>query len=206
MLFFFFFYSDVRLHIVHLSSADAIPILKNYQNNGGNNLTIETCHHYLSLAAEEIPDYHTEFKCSPPIREKSNQEKLWQAIIQDHIISQIVSDHSPSTAKMKYLLNNQTDKGNFLKAWGGIGSNQFGLSLIWTNGQKYNIQIKDIYRLMSLNPSKLLGINDRKGKFEEGYDADFCVWEPNKEFVITPEIIHFKNKVKILKMEFNSDL
>ena len=66
---------------------------------GGVRLTAETCPHYLTLAAEEIPDGATAFKCCPPIREKANRELLWQGLA-DGTIDCIVSDHSPSTPDM----------------------------------------------------------------------------------------------------------
>ncbi|GLG99632.1 CAD protein [Gryllus bimaculatus] len=109
----------VRCHIVHLSAAEALPIVRNAKARG-NQLTAETCHHYLSLASENIPDGATQFKCCPPIRNQKNQEHLWTAL-RSNVLDMVVSDHSPATADTKRL-----DDGNFLEAWGGIASVQFG--------------------------------------------------------------------------------
>lgn len=115
---------SVRTHIVHLSAADAIPLIRESRLNGAK-LTVETCHHYLSLSAEEVPDEHTEFKCAPPIRDRANRERLWQALVSGDI-NLVVSDHSPSTPGVKMLTYGK-NRGDFLKAWGGISSVQFGI-------------------------------------------------------------------------------
>lgn len=125
---------------------------------------METCHHYLSLAAEDIPDAHTEFKCCPPIREKSNQDILWEALLNKDI-DLIVSDHSPATPGVKCLTYGKT-RGDFIKAAGGISSLQFGLPLFWTNCLQHGLQMKDVYRLMCANPAKLCGLDNQKGKIQ----------------------------------------
>lgn len=182
---------DVPCHIVHLSSARALPTIREARSNGAQ-LTVETCHHYLSIAAEEIPDAHTEYKCCPPIRAKSNQELLWQAVC-DGDIDMVVSDHSPSTPGMK-LLTSGKDRGDFLKAWGGISSVQFGLPLFWTNCQRYGLEIPDVVRLLCTEPAKMCGLDLVKGRLEVGYDGDVCVWDPEGTFTVTSDIIEFQNK------------
>lgn len=110
----------IRTHIVHLSAAEVLPYVSALRSKIGKQLTVETCHHYLSLAAEDVPDKRVDFKCCPPIRNKCNQNRLWEAL-RNGEIDLIVSDHSPSTPEMKML-----DKGDFTKAWGGIASVQYG--------------------------------------------------------------------------------
>lgn len=180
-----------------MSTAEALPIIIEARKNGAK-LTVETCHHYLSITAEDIPDEHTEFKCAPPIRDRSNQEKLWQALKDGHI-NLVVSDHSPSTPGVK-LLTAGKNRGNFLKAWGGISSVQFGLPLFWTNCKRYGFTLTDLIRLMCEEPAKLVGLDHRKGKIAVGYDADFCVWDPEEEFTVSPDIIEFQNKVGTLAL------
>ena len=117
-----------RVHIVHLSAAESLPLIIAAKAEGVR-LTVETCPHYLMLAAEEIGDGHTEFKCCPPIRGSANSELLWQALADD-VIDIVVTDHSPSTPDLKLL-----DEGDFGAAWGGISSLQLGLSLVWTGAR-----------------------------------------------------------------------
>lgn len=110
-----------------MSASEALPLIRNFRNSHGNRLTVETCHHYLNLTADDVPKNRVDFKCCPPIRDVDNQTALWNGIKAGDI-NMVVSDHSPSTAEMK-LLNSGPDCGNFLKSWGGISSMQFGKDL-----------------------------------------------------------------------------
>ena len=174
-------------HIVHLSSAEALPMIRAARTDGLN-LTVETCPHYLVLEAETIPDGQATFKCCPPIREKSNQDLLWQALL-DGTIDCVVSDHSPCTPQLKNL-----DSGDLEKAWGGISGLQFGLPLLWTHAQAKGITLTQLSNLMSARSAQLTGLT-HKGSISIGKQADFCVFDPEAFFTITPEIIHHRHKV-----------
>jgi allantoinase len=180
--------TGARVHIVHHSSSDALPLLKAVRAEGLP-LTVETCPHYLTFAAEEIPAGATHFKCCPPVRERENREKLWAALA-DGTIDMVVSDHSPCIPALKLM-----EKGDFLEAWGGIATLQFSLPVMWTNLQKRGFGLRELTRWMSSAPAKLAGLDHRKGRLESGYDADIVIWHPEKEFQVVPEIIEFKNKL-----------
>lgn len=180
--------TGARVHIVHHSSSDALPIVKAARAEGLP-LTVETCPHYLTFAAEEIPDGATHFKCCPPVRERENREKLWEALA-DGTIDMIVSDHSPCTADLKLQ-----ETGDFMEAWGGISALQFGLPVIWTQAQKRGFGLNEITRWTSAAPAKLAGLDKQKGLLAPGYDADIVIWHPEKEFEVRKELIHFKNKL-----------
>jgi allantoinase len=177
-----------RVHIVHHSSSDVLPLLRAARAEGLP-ITVETCPHYLTFAAEEIPDGATHFKCCPPVRERENREKLWAALA-DGTIDMIVSDHSPCTPNLKLL-----EKGDFLEAWGGIAALQFSLPAIWTQLHKRGFSLRELTRWMSAAPAKLAGLDKRKGRLAVGYDADIVIFQPEKEFKVVPEIIEFKNKL-----------
>ncbi|MBC7472830.1 MAG: allantoinase AllB, partial [Candidatus Sericytochromatia bacterium] len=180
--------NNCKTHIVHLSSADSLIAIQEAKNMGLP-FTAETCPHYLTFNSEDIKDGDTRFKCCPPIREKSNNEKLWNGI-KTGIIDFIVSDHSPCTANLKLM-----ETGDIEKAWGGISGLQFSLSLIWTEAKKRNISIEELSKLMSLKTAEFIGLKDSKGKIAKGYDADFVIWNPEKTFIIDESIIHHKNKI-----------
>ena len=180
--------TGARVHIVHHSSSDVLPLLQAARAEGLP-LTVETCPHYLTFAAEEIPDGATHFKCCPPVRERENREKLWAALA-DGTIDMVVSDHSPCIPALKLM-----EKGDFLEAWGGIAALQFSLPVMWTNLQKRGFGLAELTRWMSSAPAKLAGLDHRKGRLESGYDADIVIWHPEKEFEVVPEIIEFKNKL-----------
>ncbi|XP_063965912.1 allantoinase, mitochondrial-like [Lytechinus pictus] len=178
----------VPCHIVHLSSSDALPIIRDARRRGAP-LTVETCHHYLSFTAEEVPQGGTHFKCCPPIRDKNNQMVLWDAL-KSGDIDLVVSDHSPCTPELKLL-----EQGDFMKAWGGISSMQFGLSLFWTGAQKHGMGLHDMVRLMCERTSKLAGVSHRKGSLAVGFDGDIVIWDPDSCITIQPENIHHRHKV-----------
>jgi allantoinase len=165
-------------HVVHLSSSDALPMIASAQREGVR-LTAETCPHYLTLTAEEIGDGQTACKCSPPVREAANRELLW-AGLQDRVLSMVVSDHSPCTAAMK-----APEAGDFGLAWGGISSLQLGLPLTWTQARRRGIGLAQVAAWMSAAPARLAGLTG-KGRIATGYDADFCVLDPEESFVVDP--------------------
>jgi allantoinase len=177
---------NCRVHIVHLSSADELPMIRMARSEGLP-LTVETCPHYLYFTAEEIPDGDTRFKCAPPIRERENRERLWDGLNED-VIDFIVSDHSPCPPELK-LLND----GDFLKAWGGISSLQFGLSIVWTEARKRGFTIADVAKWMCTRPAQFVGL--KKGKLEAGYDADIVVWHPEASFVVGQSLIFQRHKL-----------
>ncbi|TLS43795.1 allantoinase AllB [Streptomyces montanus] len=174
-----------RVHVLHLSSSDALPLIAEAKREGVR-LTVETCPHYLTLTAEEVPDGASEFKCCPPIREAANQDLLWQALA-DGTIDCVVTDHSPSTADLK------TD--DFATAWGGISGLQLSLSAVWTEARRRGHGLEDVVRWMSERTARLVGLGERKGAIEAGRDADFAVLAPDETFAVDPVALHHRNPV-----------
>ena len=179
---------NCRVHIVHLSSANSIEQIKNSKQLGLR-LTVETAQHYLYFSAEEIKDGQCVFKCAPPIREKENNDRLWQAL-EEGIIDFVATDHSPSPPAIKEL-----ETGDFTKAWGGISSLQWALPILWTSAKQRGFDIKDICKWLCQNPAKLIGKEIKKGKIEKGYDADLIVWNPNTKFIVKEDSIYHKHKI-----------
>jgi len=177
---------NCRVHIVHLSSSNSIEQIA-LAKSKGLPLTVETGQHYLFFNAEDIKDKQTLFKCAPPIREKENNEQLWQAL-KDGIIDFVATDHSPAPPDSKQL-----ESGNFISAWGGISSLQFALPVLWTAARKRGFDVIDIARWLSENPSKLIGKEGSKGKILPGYDADLVVWDDEKSFRVRESIIQHKH-------------
>ncbi|MCA2977329.1 MAG: allantoinase AllB [Myxococcaceae bacterium] len=175
-------------HIVHLSSASALPLLERAQAEGVP-VTAETCLHYLAFTAEEIPDGATHFKCAPPIREASNRERLWQGL-ERGIISQVVSDHSPCTPALK-----KPETGDFLGAWGGIAGLQLGLSVLWTLARQRGSGLDQVVRWNTLAPARLAGLQARKGQLAAGFDADVVLWDDEASFTVEPAGIRHRHKV-----------
>jgi allantoinase len=167
-----------RAHVVHLSSSSALPSLRAARAEGLA-VTVETCPHYLAIEAGSVPDGATQFKCCPPIRERANQERLWEALFAGEI-QMIVSDHSPSPASLKRL-----DSGDFGEAWGGIASLQLGLPVVWSAARERGRGIAEVVRWMARAPADLVGLA-HKGRIEVGADADLVAFEPEATFAVDP--------------------
>lgn len=179
--------TGVRAHILHLSSSDALPLVEAAKRDGLA-LTAETCPHYLTLTAEEVPEGGTQFKCCPPIREAANRDALWQGLAAG-TIDCVVSDHSPCTPDLK-----RSDTGDFAQAWGGIASVQLGLPAVWTEAARRGHPLTDVARWMSTAPAALAGLR-HKGAVAPGMDADFAVLAPEETFTVDPAALHHRNPV-----------
>jgi len=179
---------DTRVHIVHLSSAEALPMIRAAIASGVR-ITAETCPHYLYFAAEDISDGATEFKCCPPIRERENREQLWKALA-DSTLGIVVSDHSPCPADMKL-----SQSGDFFAAWGGISSLQLRLSVVWAEAFKRGFSLPDLSRWLCTAPARLVGLDQRKGSLAPGCDADIAIWDPDQDFRVEPDMLQHRHKI-----------
>jgi allantoinase len=175
---------DARVHVLHLSSADALPLIAEAKRDGVR-VSVETCPHFLTLTAEQVPDGATEFKCCPPIREAANQDALWAGLA-DGTIDCVVSDHSPCTADLKVP--------DFGAAWGGISSLQLGLPAVWTAARHRGHQLTEVARWMASAPAALAGLHS-KGAIAAGRDADFAVFDPDAAFTVDPAGLQHRNRV-----------
>ncbi|MCA9697344.1 MAG: allantoinase AllB [Myxococcales bacterium] len=173
------------VHIVHLSAASALPLLRAARAEGLP-ISVETCPHYLCLGAEDIPDAATVYKCAPPIREADNREGLWAGLAEG-IIDLVVTDHSPCTPELK-------GDGDFIEAWGGIASLSLGLASVWTQARSRGIALGRLVEWMAAAPARMTGLS-QKGALRPGADADLVVFDPDAQFVVGPEHLHFRHKV-----------
>ncbi|KAJ7561586.1 hypothetical protein O6H91_03G034200 [Diphasiastrum complanatum] len=178
-----------HIHIVHLSDAgNSLDLIKKAKHDGAH-LSVETCPHYLSFSAEEIPDGNTQYKCAPPIRHAENRASLWKALMEGHI-DFLSSDHSPAPPELKLL-----EEGDFINAWGGISSLQLVLPATWTFGKEHGITLERVALWWSVNPAKLAKLS-QKGSIEVGKDADLVIWDPETSFIVDENYSLFhKHKV-----------
>ena len=179
---------ETPIHIVHLASAQALPILAAARKRGVP-VTVETCMQYLWFASEEIPDGATEYKCAPPIRGAENRESLWKAL-EDGVIDMVTTDHSPCPPAMK-----RRDEGRWDLAWGGIASLGLALPALWTAMNRRGIALERAGEWMSAKPARLAGMTGRKGTIAVGTEADFAVFDPDVEWTVTEAELHFRHKL-----------
>ncbi|MGA2889102.1 MAG: allantoinase AllB [Terracidiphilus sp.] len=179
---------ETPIHIVHLASASALPLLAEARGRGLP-VSVETCTHYLWFAGKEIPDCATEFKCAPPIRGAANREALWAAL-ESGLIDMVVTDHSPCPPAMK-----RRDEGRWDRAWGGIASLGLALPVLWTGMARRGLGLERLGTWMATAPARLAGMAGQKGALAAGADADFVVFDPEAIWTVAPEHLHFRHKL-----------
>jgi allantoinase len=180
--------SGARVHIVHHSSATSLALIRAAKVEGLP-FTAETCPHYLTFAAEDVPHGATEFKCCPPIRERANREELWRAL-KDGVLDMIVSDHSPCPPEMK-----RRETGDFLQAWGGISSLQLRLPVIWSQAQEREFDLRQMFDWLAAAPARLVGLENKKGTIKVGCDADIVIFKPEASLRVAPEMLYHRHKL-----------
>jgi allantoinase len=179
--------TGTRAHILHLSSAAALPALRAARAEGLP-ITVETCPHYLTFVEEQIPDGATQFKCCPPIRDAANRDLLWAALV-DGDIDIVVTDHSPSTPELKFQ-----NSGDFETSWGGIAGLQLGLPAVWAEAASRGIPLASVVKWMSRGPADFVGLA-HKGRIAVGADADLVAFAPDTTFVVDKAALLHKNPV-----------
>jgi len=177
-----------RAHVLHLSSAEALEPLRRARATGAR-VTAETCPHYLALAAEEVPDGATQYKCAPPIRSAANRERLWAALAAGDL-ALVASDHSPCPADRKHL-----EDGDFLAAWGGIASLQLALPVVWSWARTRGHDVADLATWLAAGPAGLVGLDHRKGAIAPGRDADLVVFDADATFQVDPGALYHRHPI-----------
>ena len=185
-----------RLHVVHLSTAKALDMLARAKGEGLP-VSVETCPHYLHLAAEEIADGATLFKCAPPIRSRANRDALWQGLLSG-TIDLIATDHSPCPPAMKQLAAFGAEDdvaGRFDKAWGGIASLSTALPVVWTECVQRGVSLSQLCQWMSAAPAKLARIDAQVGSIAAGMDANLVAFDSEAEFLLTAQRLIYRHAV-----------
>lgn len=181
-----------HIHIVHLASAEALPVLAEARQRGVP-VTVETCVQYLWFAGEEIPDGATAFKCAPPIRGEANREALWDAL-ESGLIDMVTTDHSPCPPEMK-----RREVGRWDLAWGGISSLGLALPVMWTALDQRGFTVEKaaerVGKWMGTETARLAGLKGRKGALTAGFDADFVAFDPEAKWIVEPKHLHFRHKL-----------
>ncbi|HKP29777.1 MAG TPA: allantoinase AllB [Gemmatimonadales bacterium] len=177
-----------RIHVVHVSAPDTARRISEARDRGVR-ITGETCPHYLTFCAEEIPEGATGYKCAPPIRSRESREGLWDALRRDWI-DVVVTDHSPVPPSLKL-----PEVGDFFAAWGGIASLQLRLPAVWTSARERGFTIEDVARWTAEAPARLVGLEGRKGRLVPGADADFVIWQPEEEFTVDEAGLRHRHKL-----------
>ena len=174
--------AGTAVYIVHLSNEDSLAALKFMQARGAKALA-ETCTQYLVLSIEDqMPgkDWsEAGYVFTPPLREKWNQEPLWEAL-KDGSLAVVSTDHCPFTMEQKAL-----GKGDFRKIPNGGPGVENRLQILWHYGvNSGKITPEKFVELSATNPAKIFGMEKHKGAIAAGLDADVLLWDPAAEYTI----------------------
>lgn len=183
-----------RVHVVHVSAAESIPLLSSAKRRGVP-ITAETCPHYLVFASDEIPDGATQFKCAPPIRDRATRDALWRAL-ERGTLDCVVSDHSPAPSALKLCAPSTppASAGDFVRAWGGIASLELTLAAVWTSMRERGLDVARLAQWMGHAPARLFGLA-RKGRLAPGYDADIAMVDLDTPFTVDASTLHQRHPV-----------
>ncbi|WP_372631309.1 allantoinase AllB [Cohnella sp.] len=176
-----------KLHIVHVSTPEAVDLISEAKRSG-QDVTVETCPHYLAFIDEDVIRIGANAKCSPPIRTEREREALWRRLANGDI-DFVASDHSPCPPSMK-----RSDSDNYFEVWGGISGAQSTLELMVSEGwKKRGIPLPALSRAMSAAPAERFGLRDRKGAIEIGLDADLAIVDLEASYVLTAEHLKYRH-------------
>lgn len=174
--------NKLRTHICHISTETTVNTIRSAKQRGVE-VTCETCPHYYSFTVEEVKTSGVNAKMNPPLREEKDKLAIIEGL-QDGTIDCIITDHAPHAAEEK-------TKG-LAAAPNGIVGFETALAATITNlVVPGHINYLDMVRLMSYNPAKILGID--KGEISEGKDADLTIFDPNKKYTYTEDMIVSKS-------------
>ena len=178
------------IYIVHLSCNDALEKVREARDRGLP-VYAETCPQYLYLSLENMdaPGFEgAKYVFTPPLREKWNQEKLWNGLKHDHL--QVVStDHCPFCFKEQKELG----RDDFTKIPNGGPGVEHRMSLIYSGGVaggRFNAN--RFVELVSTTPAKLFGLYPRKGTIAVGSDADLVIFDPKRKHTISAQTHHMR--------------
>jgi allantoinase len=175
------------IHIVHVSTADGINLIREAQTRGVD-VTGETCPHYLLYTDDDMEQLGGIGKCAPPFRTHEDREELW-ALLAKGSLHMVVSDHSPSAPELK-----QGD--DFFKLWGGISGCQSTRQLLLQGAHRRSIDIGVIASATATNVARRFGLAG-KGEIEVGFDADLWLADLSDESVVRREELLYKHPFSV---------
>ena len=180
------------LYPVHLSTHEALPLVRDFREKGLPIFT-ETCPHYLTLTNEEVLKKGALGKVGPPLREQEDSEALWRALA-DGTLDVVASDSGGFTKAQKVsggMTNTLSDDpgqaggDNIFEARYGLNTIEFMVPVVWSQGvNKGRITLPRLVQVFCENPAKIFGLYPKKGALQPGSDADLVIWDPGKVHVV----------------------
>ena len=179
-------WTGARIHILHISSADELRPLREAKARGVD-ITGETGPHYLMLSADDYAKFGGVIRVNPPVREKHNQEPLWQALM-DGTIDMVATDHAPHTPEEK-------TRNDIWTVDCGFPGVELQMPLMLTAVNEGRMSICDYVRLSAANPAKTWGLYPRKGVIQPGADADLALVDLGQAWTIDDAKLQSRSKI-----------
>ncbi len=174
-------YLDLPVHIAHVSARRTLEVIRQGKERGVR-VTAETCPHYLLLTEEALAGYDTNAKVNPPLRTSADVAAMREAV-KSGLIDILVTDHAPHAAHEK---EHPLDL-----APNGITGLDTAVSLLWGLVGEGVLDEGDLIRLYCRRPGEIFGI--QTNDFREGAPADFFLFDPDMEWVVSPETLYSRS-------------
>jgi dihydropyrimidinase len=184
------------LYVVHVTNAGAVEAIRLARQRGRGRIHGETCFQYFFFTKDDLarPDFEgAKWVCSPPFREQSDQEALWQAVgVNDlQVISTDHCDFWYEGGKNGRSAGKELGKGDFSKIPNGVPGIEDRMMVLYTHGVRGGrFSLNRWIELCCTNPAKLFGIYPQKGVIAPGADADVVVWDPEATHIISAKTHH----------------
>jgi allantoinase len=172
------------LHIVHVSTARGLELVREAQRQGID-VSAETSVHYLVLIDADVPRLGAVAKCSPPMRDAANRDRLWEFVASDRRAI-VTSDHSPSPWAEK-------EGDDFFAVWGGMSGCQSTLAILLNGSAEGRVALERATAAVSWNVADRFGLPG-KGAIAVGMDADLSVINLGERWHLTLEELHYRHR------------
>jgi len=178
-------YTGARLHICHISTARSVELVRRAKAEKLP-VTAEVTPHNLSLTEDAVEGYNTNCKMYPPLRTEDDIKALRRAL-REGVIDCVATDHAPHTQEEKMLQFDEAPFGTLgLETAIGVLLKELHHDEGWT--------LTEIVKVMSVNASKILGIDDRFGCIKKGIEANVTLVDINKEWDVTHSELRSKSR------------
>lgn len=189
-------FAGTELYVFHVTCREALKAILEAQAEGYP-IIGETCLHYLELNKHAMDDPKTGFRyiCSPPLRDKEDNEALWDALKKGQL--QIVSsDNCLYDDKEKTSYLDKDNDGNkihdYKKIANGLSGLEERLSVLMTDGvEAKKISLEQFVQITSTNPAKIFGMYPKKGVIQAGSDADIVLIDPQASMTLSSDTLHY---------------
>jgi dihydropyrimidinase len=174
-----------RLFIVHMASDEGMDAVSTAQENGLE-VFAETCTHYLAFTEAQLErEDGIKWICSPPLRSKAIQRRLWEGVA-NGAISMVSSDDAAFSWKAKLL-----GAGRFDKCPNGIPGIEPRMTLLYSEAVARGlISLPKFVELVSTAPAQLFGLTPRKGNLSPEADADIVLFDPSTKWTMGQATLH----------------